>query len=209
MVNDIFVVVTLTRRRLTHTQESLPLLGMLGFRELGIRESHARALIAACATKLESEETGAASWESAGDAAPHVVDFVTRFVAGAGGAEGGREAGGNGVGGAGGGGTSWDTGGAGGGSELFRRPGGGEGGGGGRGGRGEGQQRRPLRRLPDDDTPLSGIKDALFDTSPAPDQITDQQALRQDLRSVLDQLPQLERDVISLRYGLDGGTPKT
>uniref|UniRef100_A0A7S2CAM9 RNA polymerase sigma-70 domain-containing protein n=1 Tax=Florenciella parvula TaxID=236787 RepID=A0A7S2CAM9_9STRA len=54
-----------------------------------------------------------------------------------------------------------------------------------------------------------GIKEGIMDDSPMPQELVEGSMLSQDLRSVVDQLPQLERDVISLRYGLNDGTPKT
>ena len=54
-----------------------------------------------------------------------------------------------------------------------------------------------------------GLKEGIMDDSPMPQELVEGSMLSQDLRSVVDQLPQLERDVISLRYGLNDGTPKT
>jgi len=54
------------------------------------------------------------------------------------------------------------------------------------------------------------LQDVIVDKShPCPEQHTDRRLLRDELLRLLDQLPELERKVITLRFGLTDGRPKT
>merc|ERR1711907_777193 len=49
----------------------------------------------------------------------------------------------------------------------------------------------------------------LLDTAPQPEECTHKTLVHQQMAEVLNQLPQDERDVITLRYGLQDGVPKS
>lgn len=61
----------------------------------------------------------------------------------------------------------------------------------------------------DDEETLTTLKDTVVDNSPGPDEVVETDERKQYLLSVINKLPPRQALVITMRYGLDDGKPKT